>query len=129
MRNGTATRIHDLQRPNHLRDCSKFTEHRCHRLLGGMLVALVMWLSAPQEALAVETLANPDWDITVSEFGYSDLLIYNSGPFPMGFLHEMLSGEWAAAIGAAYRSRAGKGAARSLGGRHPSCGEPPICAR
>jgi len=64
-----------------------------------MLVALVMWLSAPQEALAVETLANPDWDITVSEFGYSDLLIYNSGPFPMGFLHEMLSGEWAAAIG------------------------------
>ncbi|MFP8876019.1 MAG: PEP-CTERM sorting domain-containing protein [Myxococcota bacterium] len=35
----------------------------------------------------------------MSEFGYSDLLIFNSGPFPTGFLHEMLSGEWAAAIG------------------------------
>ena len=44
-------------------------------------------------------LANPDWDITLTEFGFSDLLIYNAGPFPAGYLHEMLSGEWAAAIG------------------------------
>ena len=64
-----------------------------------MLAALGLWLSMPQGAFATATLANPDWDITVSEFGYSDLLIYNAGPFPAGFLHEMLSGEWVAAIG------------------------------
>ena len=46
-----------------------------------------------------QTYVNPDWEITLTDFGYSDLLFYNSGPFPTEFTHEMISGEWAAAIG------------------------------
>ena len=59
----------------------------------GFLCALALSLGLPQGALAVAVLANPDWDITLTEFGFSDLLIYNAGPFPAGYLHEMLSGE------------------------------------
>jgi hypothetical protein len=42
---------------------------------------------------------SPDWYIVLSDFGYSDFLIYTSGNFPSGSLHEMLSGEWGAGIG------------------------------
>jgi hypothetical protein len=50
-------------------------------------------------ANASATLLNPDWEITVTDFGYSDLLFYNAPPFPGQYIHEMLSGEWAGAIG------------------------------
>ena len=41
------------------------------------------------------TLANPNWNITLSDFGYSDYLIDNTPGFEG---REYLSGEWAAAI-------------------------------
>jgi len=58
-----------------------------------LLSAFTAWQTRAQV-----TLVNPDWDVTVTPFGYSDLLIFRAGPFPPAFLHEMLSGEWGAAI-------------------------------
>jgi hypothetical protein len=43
--------------------------------------------------------ASPAWNITLSDYGYSDFLVYSSEDFPPDYLHEMISGEWAAAIG------------------------------
>ncbi len=45
------------------------------------------------------TMSNPNWFINLTDFGYSDFLVYTAGPFPGNYLHEMISGEWAAAIG------------------------------
>jgi len=42
------------------------------------------------------TIANPDWNITLTDFGYSDFLLDNTPGFEV---REYLSGEWAAAIG------------------------------
>jgi len=42
------------------------------------------------------TLANPDWNITLSDFGYSDFLLDNTPGFEG---REYLSGEWGAAVG------------------------------
>jgi hypothetical protein len=42
------------------------------------------------------TLANPDWNITLSDFGYSDFMLDNTPGFEG---REYLSGEWGAAVG------------------------------
>lgn len=57
---------------------------------------LVVLLASP--AVAQERYATPDWAIDLSDYGYSDFLIYTAGPFPADWIHEMISGEWAAAI-------------------------------
>ncbi|RME74292.1 MAG: hypothetical protein D6776_05495, partial [Planctomycetota bacterium] len=44
------------------------------------------------------TFGNPDWEIALTDAGYSDFLLYG-GDFPSPFLHELISGEHAAAIG------------------------------
>jgi hypothetical protein len=60
-------------------------------------VLLGLFVSAP--ALALEDYVSPTWTITIDDYGYSDFLVYTAGPFPKDYLHEMISGEWAAAIG------------------------------
>ena len=42
------------------------------------------------------TLANPHWNITLTDFGYSDFLLDNTPGFEG---REYLSGEWGAAVG------------------------------
>ena len=42
------------------------------------------------------TLANPHWNITLTDFGYSDFLLDNTPGFEG---REYLSGEWGAAMG------------------------------
>jgi hypothetical protein len=60
------------------------------------------------EAIPVSILANPHWLLQVTPSGYSDFGIFTLPPFPRrdprapdgpGPLHEMFSGEWAAAVG------------------------------
>jgi hypothetical protein len=60
---------------------------------------LLLVLLAGSSAFAQERYATPDWAIDLSDYGYSDYLIYTAGPFPVDWIHEMISGEWAAAIG------------------------------
>jgi hypothetical protein len=55
-----------------------------------VLVALLA-LTATVAAHADGTLSNPEWNITLSDGGYSDAMFSPQG-------HEQLSGEWAAAI-------------------------------
>ena len=73
--------------------------HRRRPLLLGLLAFVGLGLSFSQAASGTAVLENPDWDVTLTESGYSDLLIYDRGYFPAGYLHEMLSGESVAAIG------------------------------
>jgi hypothetical protein len=47
-------------------------------------------------ASARETLTTPDWNITLTDFGYSDLMLDNTPGFEG---REYLSGEWGAAVG------------------------------
>ena len=56
-------------------------------------LALPFW-SHPVKAQGL-TLANPHWNITLSDFGYSDFLLDNTPGFEG---REYLSGEWGAAI-------------------------------
>ncbi len=58
--------------------------------------AIVFSLTAePRVSRAEIDLTNPDWNITLTDFGYSDLL-FDDAPGFVG--REYLSGEWAAAI-------------------------------
>lgn len=50
----------------------------------------------PATSLGPVTLANPNWNITLSDFGYSDYAIDNTPGFEG---REYLSGEWGAAVG------------------------------
>jgi hypothetical protein len=50
-------------------------------------------------AFAQVNYTSPDWYVTLDDYGYSDFLVYTAGPFPKDWTHEMISGEWAAAIG------------------------------
>lgn len=59
-----------------------------------MLAALL--LSAPPAAGQSLTLANPHWNITLTDAGYSDYLLDNTPGFEG---REYLSGEWGAAVG------------------------------
>ncbi|MFN7964062.1 MAG: hypothetical protein U0V87_00005, partial [Acidobacteriota bacterium] len=57
------------------------------------------WLASGVSTPAQEAqFSTPDWFVLLSDRGYSDYLIYTSGEFPAGSLHEMLSGELGAAI-------------------------------
>ncbi|OYV07261.1 MAG: hypothetical protein CFE26_01955 [Verrucomicrobiales bacterium VVV1] len=47
-------------------------------------------------AKARETLSTPDWNITLTDFGYSDFMLDNTPGFEG---REYLSGEWGAAVG------------------------------
>lgn len=57
------------------------------------VTALISLLSAVGQGL---TLANPHWNITLTDYGYSDFLLDNTPGFEG---REYLSGEWGAAIG------------------------------
>jgi len=72
--------------------------HSCHilRFVAAWLGALAL-LVAPETASAQGiTIANPHWNITLTDFGYSDFLLDNTPSFEG---REYLSGEWGAAIG------------------------------
>lgn len=64
-----------------------------------LVVALVS--SAPREAAASPAveIANPEWSILLTDYGYSDILLDLQGVNPD---RELLSGEWAAALGYSY---------------------------
>ena len=72
---------------------------RLNRVLHSILtlLAALSLLVAPGTTLAQSlTLANPHWNITLSDFGYSDFLLDNTPGFEG---REYLSGEWGAAVG------------------------------
>jgi hypothetical protein len=50
-------------------------------------------------AVAQQHYATPTWAANLTDCGYSDYILYTAGPFPGEWIHEMVSGEWAAAIG------------------------------
>ena len=67
------------------------------QLLPALLVLLGAALLSPSPTSAQSlTLANPHWNITLSDYGYSDFLLDNTPGFEG---REYLSGEWGAAIG------------------------------
>lgn len=77
--------------PNH-----PIAPHSPRRLLLWLAVVTPLLL-APLQAFAQGiTLANPDWNITLTDFGYSDFLLDNTPGFEG---REYLSGEWGAAVG------------------------------
>lgn len=68
------------------------------KLLSLPLLAVTALLSSPGLAAAQTwlTLANPHWNITLTDAGYSDFLLDNTPGFEG---REYLSGEWGAAVG------------------------------
>ncbi len=64
-----------------------------------LAITIVMMLANPAPVHAQLTLANPHWNITLTDFGYSDFLLDNTPGFEG---REYLSGEWGAAV--AYES-------------------------
>jgi len=60
----------------------------------GMLMLLLLPATAPAQTWL--TLANPHWNITLTDAGYSDYLLDNTPGFEG---REYLSGEWGAAVG------------------------------
>ena len=62
------------------------------------IAILAAMLLAPLSAFGQGgiTLANPHWNITLTDFGYSDFLLDNTPGFEG---REYLSGEWGAAVG------------------------------
>lgn len=61
------------------------------------VLPLALLVLAPR-ASAQEEYANPHWSISITDSGYSDIILYNAGPFPADWIHEMISGEWGAAV-------------------------------
>jgi hypothetical protein len=62
-----------------------------------ILLAGFMALTPPAApAQGTVTLANPNWNITLTDYGYSDFLLDNTPGFEG---REYLSGEWGAAVG------------------------------
>lgn len=73
-------------------------ESRARRLIQAILVllpALALTFCVCSAKAQGLTLANPHWNITLSDFGYSDLLLDNTPGFEG---REYLSGEWGAAV-------------------------------
>lgn len=73
------------------------------RILLARPLALLLFVggalgSASPAAAADYQFFTPDWYLQLTDFGYSDFLIYTTGSFPRGYLHEMLSGELGAAV-------------------------------
>ena len=66
------------------------------RSLIARFTALPLLLTACPASTQTLTLANPHWNITLSDFGYSDYLLDNTPGFEG---REYLSGEWGAAVG------------------------------
>ena len=66
--------------------------------LHSTIAAMAALLLTPLAALAQGplTLANPHWNITLTDYGYSDFLLDNTPGFEG---REYLSGEWGAAVG------------------------------
>ena len=65
-------------------------------LLGALLAAALYLLPGTASAQTWLTLANPHWNITLTDAGYSDFLLDNTPGFEG---REYLSGEWGAAVG------------------------------
>ena len=70
--------------------------HPILRPLIACLGAVVLLLSPGTVAAQSITIANPHWNITLTDFGYSDFLLDNTPGFQG---REYLSGEWGAAVG------------------------------
>lgn len=88
---------------NDLKYCTlaKDPRHYSNRCLIRRLCLVGFWMVAllisPKMASAQSiTLSNPNWNITLTDFGYSDFLLDNTPGFEG---REYLSGEWGAAVG------------------------------
>jgi len=68
---------------------------RIHRIIASLLCFFILNTSGVVLGQNALTIANPDWNITLTDFGYSDFLLDNTPGFEG---REYLSGEWAAAI-------------------------------
>lgn len=71
-----------------------FARFASRRLAAPVLAALIV-LSTGAAAHSQLLLANPHWNITLSDYGYSDFMLDNTPGFEG---REYLSGEWAAAV-------------------------------
>src|SRR5512147_1891252 len=74
---------------------ARFNPHNPCCLLAAVLGGCALLLSATAHAQWL-TLANPHWNITLTDAGYSDFLLDNTPGFEG---REYLSGEWGAAVG------------------------------
>jgi hypothetical protein len=63
--------------------------------IGWLLLAWVLFLPAIPALAQSITIANPNWNITLTDAGYSDFLLDNTPGFEG---REYLSGEWGAAV-------------------------------
>ena len=72
-------------------DSSRFV-----KALPALFIALLWLLPTTTRAQSWLTLANPHWNITLTDAGYSDFLLDNTPGFEG---REYLSGEWGAAVG------------------------------
>jgi hypothetical protein len=70
-------------------------KHHLARLTACLTAGAALLLAGTASAQSL-TLANPHWNITLSDYGYSDFLLDNTPGFEG---REYLSGEWGAAIG------------------------------
>ena len=77
-----------------LRHCSPRCLIRRLWLVGFWMVAMLI----PSKVASAQgiTIANPSWNITLTDFGYSDFLLDNTPGFQG---REYLSGEWGVAVG------------------------------
>ncbi len=66
------------------------------RSCGALTLAFAITGTSP--TIAETRFANPNWFVDVTDSGYADYLVYTSGSFPAREVHELLSGEWAAAL-------------------------------
>lgn len=80
------------EQPPRLRPHSTRFAASARILCAWLALLLLLPLSARGQAV---TLANPNWNITLTDFGYSDFLLDNTPGFEG---REYLSGEWGAAV-------------------------------
>ncbi|HKQ60241.1 MAG TPA: hypothetical protein VJS92_03085 [Candidatus Polarisedimenticolaceae bacterium] len=62
-----------------------------------LVIVLASW--SARSVWAQAQYDSPDWYMILTDAGYSDFIIDNKGAFPPDTLHELISGEWAAAVG------------------------------
>ena len=95
--------LNESFKPHDPVNCIYISTSRVRGTLLALIVSTVLMLTgrAPGQQLQ---LSNPHWNITLSDFGYSDFLLDNT-PGLEG--REYLSGEWGAAIGYALPAPAG----------------------
>jgi hypothetical protein len=76
-----------------------FQSCRILRFISASLGALALLVSPDTASAQAITIANPNWDITLTDYGNSDFLLDNTPGFQG---REYRSGEWGAAASSAF---------------------------